>query len=119
MNKKFILALLSSPVVFMSILSMVVMGQAAQASQNTNQPGTRIACIRDPHKANRPMVCERVSNKVVPKTNVEIAQAGSNQITELEFTDQESDEAIKLFGCDCPVCINAIRQLHGAAPMPV
>ena len=30
-----------------------------------------------------------------------------------EFTEAESDAAITLYGCDCPVCINALRQLQG------
>ncbi len=31
----------------------------------------------------------------------------------LEFTDEESDAAVRLFGCDCLVCINAVRQSRG------
>jgi hypothetical protein len=42
-----------------------------------------------------------------------------NQPDELVFTEAESDEAIKLFGCDCPACISSVRQLHGLAPLPV
>lgn len=31
----------------------------------------------------------------------------------LDFTEEESDAAIKLFGCDCPYCLNSLRQLTG------
>ncbi|MCV3215366.1 hypothetical protein OGM63_17915 [Plectonema radiosum NIES-515] len=118
MNRKFILTLLSSPVLFSSIISTVMMTNPAHASQTGNSTKTHVACVRDPHTATARMVCERVSNTpVVVKPAVKVAQVQPNQITELQFTDQESDEAIKLFGCDCPICINAVRQLHGATPM--
>ncbi|MGI8501884.1 MAG: hypothetical protein ACR2LR_12185 [Hassallia sp.] len=117
MNRKFILTLLSSPVLFSSMLSMVMMTQPAHA-QTANPAGTRLSCVRDPHTATPRMVCERVSNTTAQaKPAVKVAQVQPNQITELEFTDQESDEAIKLFGCDCPACINAVRQIHGLTQM--
>lgn len=121
MNRKFILALLSSPAVFMSMLSMVMMARPAHANQTFTPAGTHLSCIRAPHTATPRNVCIQVSNAAPSpaKTEVQVAQVQPNQIAELEFTDQESDEAIKLFGCDCPVCVNAVRQLHGLAPMPV
>ncbi|MEA5597223.1 hypothetical protein [Rivularia sp. UHCC 0363] len=42
-----------------------------------------------------------------------------NELPELEFTDEESDAAIALFGCDCPSCLNAMRQMRGLPPMGV
>jgi len=30
----------------------------------------------------------------------------------MDFTIEESDAAVALFGCDCPPCINALRQLR-------
>ncbi len=118
MNRKFILSLLSSPVLFSSIISTVMMTNPAHASQTGNPAGTHVACIANPHSVTRNMVCERVSNTAIKvKPAVKVAQVQPNQITELQFTDAESDEAIRLFNCDCPICINAVRQLHGAAPM--
>ena len=29
----------------------------------------------------------------------------------INFTDEESDAAIKKFGCDCPACIRAVKQI--------
>ncbi len=29
-----------------------------------------------------------------------------------EFTEAESEAAVALYGCDCPVCINVLRQLQ-------
>ncbi|AUB37281.1 hypothetical protein COO91_03219 [Nostoc flagelliforme CCNUN1] len=31
----------------------------------------------------------------------------------LNFTEEESDAAIQTFGCDCPYCLNSLRQLRG------
>ncbi|MBR8840030.1 MAG: hypothetical protein DSM106950_40045 [Stigonema ocellatum SAG 48.90 = DSM 106950] len=121
MNKKFLLTLLSTPVVFGSVISTIMLSNPAHATPSTNQVGTRDACVVHPHSATHKLVCIKVSNNSVrtPNQNVTIAQSRSNQVAELKFTDQESDEAIRLFGCDCPACVNSVRQLHGMAPMPV
>ncbi|BAY12051.1 hypothetical protein [Calothrix sp. NIES-2098] len=122
MNRKFVLSLLSTPAVFMSMLSMVMMTKPVHASQTVPAVGTHLSCVRSPHSAVAKQVCIQVSNAAAPvaKPEMTVAQVQSpNQPAELEFTDAESDEAIKLFGCDCPICINAVRQLHGLAPMPV
>ncbi len=100
-------------------MSTVMMTNPAHASQTVTPAGTHVACVRDPHTATPRMVCERVSNSnaTQAKPAVKVAPVQPNQITELQFTDQESDEAIKLFGCDCPICINAVRQIHGLTQM--
>ncbi len=120
MNRKFILALLSSPVLFMSVLSTVMMTRPADASQITH-PDINTACIPSPHTATHTLVCIKVNNKTASASRSQIiaTQIPPNQITELKFSDQDSDEAIKLFGCDCPACLNAARQLNGLALIPV
>jgi len=35
----------------------------------------------------------------------------------LDFTEEESDAAAALFGCDCQMCINSLRQLRGLPPL--
>lgn len=37
----------------------------------------------------------------------------------LDFTEEESDAAVKRFGCDCIACVNAIRQMRGLPPASV
>jgi hypothetical protein len=121
MNKKFAFSLLSSPALFASMLSMVMMARPAHASQTLNPATTHLSCVRSPHSASARQVCIQVSNTptFATKPNMTVAQVQANQRAELQFTDAESDEAIKLFGCDCPICINAVRSLHGLAPMPI
>ncbi len=121
MNKKFALSLLSSPALFASMLSMVMMTQPAHANQRVNPRGTHLACVTDAHSAKPQPVCARVSNKYpapTRKPEMKVAQNNNpSDITELNFTEEESDTAITLFGCDCVVCLNAVRQMRGQTPM--
>lgn len=130
MNRKFILALLSSPVVFMSMLSTVMMARPVHAGQTVNSVGTHLSCVRSPHSATVRQVCIRVDNATpaTGKKSIQLAQVQPDQnqeqnqpeqTDELEFTEAESDQAIKLFGCDCPSCISSVRQLNGLPPLPV
>jgi hypothetical protein len=116
MNRKFTLTLLSTPVLFASMVSMVVMTQPAQAQSASKDE--KLFCIATPHTATPRLTCERrpAVTKLANQTGV---VQKPNQTGELNFTDEESDKAIALFGCDCPSCINALRQLRGLEQMPV
>jgi hypothetical protein len=118
MNRKFILTLLSTPVLFASMVSMVVMTQPVQA-QSTSK-NDQLFCVRTPHTATPRLTCERRQKS--PGMMQAANQTVAVQLTpgdELDFTEEESDKAIALFGCDCPPCLNALRQLRGLEQMPV
>ncbi len=122
MNRKFAITLLSSPVLFASILSMAVITQPARANQTVNPSETRLSCVRDPHSPLPRMACTRVSTRVAaaPEVQVPIQEDYTEgEIMEMNFTIEESDSAIALFGCDCPQCLNALRKMRGQAPLPV
>lgn len=122
MNRKFALTLISSPALFASMISLVMMtSQPARANQPVNGTGNFVNCVEDPHSADHNLVCQRASKKAQAVTGSEVTapQAEPSRVTELQFTDEESDAAIAMFGCDCPVCINALRQLRGDGPIPV
>ncbi|WP_353931943.1 hypothetical protein WJM97_04990 [Okeanomitos corallinicola TIOX110] len=123
MNRKFVLALLSSPVLFMSILSTVMIARSAYANPVVIPVGTHLSCIRSPHSATIRQTCIAVADTTKPAIEIAQAQVENKQNPtepeELIFTEAESDEAIKLFGCDCPACLSAVRQLHGLPPLPV
>jgi RNA 3'-terminal phosphate cyclase len=123
MNKKFALTLISSPALFASMMSLVMMTtQPARASQVVNKDGSVTNCLESPHAADHHLVCQRVSKTALAaarKSEVTVAQVEPNQITELKFTEEESDASIALFGCDCTVCLNALRQLRGLSAVPV
>ncbi|MBD2604024.1 hypothetical protein H6G81_05640 [Scytonema hofmannii FACHB-248] len=140
---KFLLTLFSSPVLFASVISMVMMTQPSQANQTVDAVGNRLSCIQSPHSATKKMVCIRVSNTIASAStpgvkptqvqpnedrvieftapqaqleqsgSVKLAYAPVQELPELEFTDEESETSIKLFGCDCPPCLNALRQMRG------
>ncbi|MEA5550478.1 hypothetical protein VB713_05710 [Anabaena cylindrica UHCC 0172] len=112
----------------MSILSTVMIARPVHAGQTVIPVGTHLSCVRSNHSATPRQVCIQVDNATVStaKPTMQLAQVqgeenqtNKNQPDELEFTEAESDEAIKLFGCDCPACISSVRQLHGLAPLPV
>lgn len=114
---KFILSLLSSPVLISSILSMGVMLNQAQAMEPQPKANTtdRLSCIRNKHKVG--LVCARASVLAqIPKyqREIEFSQEG---VPMLEFNDEESDVATNLFNCDCPACINSLRQMRGVTPL--
>lgn len=41
----------------------------------------------------------------------------SSESPMLNVSDEESDAAIKRYGCDCAGCVNAVRQLQGKLPL--
>lgn len=54
----------------------------------------------------------------VPTTPIfEVVFEQEDAESALDFTDQESDDAIARYGCDCPRHLNAIRQLQGKLPL--
>ncbi|MBW4604927.1 MAG: hypothetical protein KME29_36595 [Calothrix sp. FI2-JRJ7] len=121
MNKKFILILLSSSTVFtslMSTLSVINPAHAAEARLEQKLIHTRDnkTCITNPH-GHHNFICIRDSERS-PGAKPSVSQTVVNGVTNtnvamLDFTEEESDAAIKLFGCDCPYCLNSLRQLTG------
>lgn len=45
-------------------------------------------------------------------TQETIDESSSNDNLFTDFTTAESDAAVALFGCDCPACIRALRQMQ-------
>ncbi|MBU7583316.1 MAG: hypothetical protein KAF91_10490 [Nostoc sp. TH1S01] len=113
---KIILSLLSTPMLISSILSMTAMFNQAQAVEPVGKSAEdRLSCIRNKHKVG--LVCARASVLAqIPIEQSEVEFSNDN-VPMLEFSDQESDMAITLFGCDCPACINSLRQMSGARPL--
>jgi hypothetical protein len=120
MNKKFVLTLVSSPALFASMLSMVMMTQPAHANQTVNSTQSNSSCVSNSHATTRPLTCVRVnkanaSSKVIEFTAPQAQKKETAE--ELKFTDEESDAAIALYGCDCVACINAVRGMRNLPPI--
>jgi hypothetical protein len=112
---KLILSLLSSPVLISSILSMGVMLNQAQAIEPEEKTTDRLSCVRNYHKVG--FVCARASVLAqIPNYQSEL-EFSPNDVPMLEFNVEESEMAVILFNCDCPACINSLRQMRGATPL--
>jgi len=118
MNKKILLNLLSTSSIFVSMMSTLAVFSPAHASITQRLMHTQDGrtCITNPH-GGTDFVCIRDSERKQTYTSTRsstIATSVSDEnIAMLDFTDEESDAAIKLFKCDCPFCINSLRQLRG------
>jgi hypothetical protein len=121
MNKKLILNLFASSSIFTSLMSTLGIINPAHAGVNLNQrlihTNNGQTCITNPHGL-KDFVCIRDSERdpkaaPAPKSMVLSAQPSDSTIAELNFTDEESEAAIRIFKCDCPFCINSLRQLRG------
>ncbi|NMF62851.1 hypothetical protein [Brasilonema octagenarum] len=117
MNRKLILNLLSSSSIFVSLMSTLgaIYPAHAAAKQGLIHKNDQ-TCIASPHAVNK-LVCIKDSQRKqqspsTPTSSVTTGQAAKN-IASVEFTEEESDRAIQLFGCDCPACISSLRNLQG------
>ncbi|WP_081603010.1 hypothetical protein [Fortiea contorta] len=124
MNKKITLNLLASSSIVTSLISTLGIINPAHASVNLTQrllhTNDGRTCISNPHGFKN-FVCirdsERDSKAPAPKSMVITDQPSDSTIAELNFTDEESEAAISLFKCDCPFCINSLRQLRGTGSL--
>ncbi|MBC6434702.1 hypothetical protein FM036_31240 [Nostoc sp. HG1] len=120
MNKKILLNLLSTSSIFVSMMSTLMVFHPAHASTSITQRLLHTedgrTCITNPH-GGKDFVCIRDSKEKQPYTSNRsatiVTSVSDQNVAMLNFTDEESDAAIKTFGCDCPLCINSLRQLRG------
>ena len=113
--------MLSTSSIFVSMMSTLVAFHPAHASGSITQRLMHTqdgrTCITNPH-GGTDFVCIRDSERKVPYTSSArsstiVTSVSDQNIAMLNFTDAESDAAIRLFKCDCPLCINSLRQLQG------
>ncbi|MGD1872934.1 MAG: hypothetical protein ACFB02_07755 [Mastigocoleus sp.] len=124
MNKKFVLTLLSSPTLYASLVSLLATINPAYAGQRpvkiqVEQNQAEQSCIDNPHGYD--LVCTRIPKKQeiarVPVAKQTPSEPLPEDVVEVKFTEEESDSAIDLFGCDCPSCLNALRGMRGQEPV--
>jgi hypothetical protein len=106
--KRFLLLFLTAPTILITALGLVTPALAAGISRTPNQK----FCIN----AHARLVCVKSSQIASTKTNATLiakAQAeAKNPDAFINFSDEESDGAVAIFGCDCPACIRSLRQLR-------
>jgi hypothetical protein len=109
--KRFLLLFLSAPTVLSVILPLVTATGPAFAD---TKPATQDKfCVN----AHAKLVCvksSQLASSNTPKSSL-IAKAQAearNPDAFINFSDEESDGAVAVFGCDCPACIRSLRQLR-------
>ena len=101
------------------MVSMAVFTQPASANETVNSTPSRFSCGRKaPIAVATPSVgCTRLRRNSASPNESGNRGLRPGELPELEFTDEESDASVALFGCDCPACLNALRQIRGLPPM--
>jgi hypothetical protein len=109
--KRFLLFFLSAPTVLSTILPLVSATEPVLAAGVSKTADGKF-CI-DAHAR---LVCvksSQLASNTPNSTLIAKAQAeAKNPDAFINFTDEESDGAIAVFGCDCPACIRSLRQLR-------
>ena len=72
---------------------------APEETCSTNSRFNNLTCVRQ--------TSDRNSSPLI-----NIPRGSDEDYQMYELTEAESDAAAALYGCDCPVCINALRQLQ-------
>lgn len=102
-------------------MSLVAVVNPVSAAETQVQTRGEKTCVTNPHGGYN-LICTRVSQVSKVKRPITVAKADpvqsvADDILEIQFTDEESDSAIALFGCDCPSCLNALRAMRGQDPI--
>ena len=117
---RLLLTLLVSPTLFGSVMSLSAIATPAQIGETPSQSVDAPKCVRSPHTQR--LSCVRLPVKT-PAANsqpkISWQRPADEQVAMLDFSEEESDAAVAMFGCDCPVCINSLRQLRGVPLLPV
>ena len=114
-----------------SIISLLAISKSGNAVETTkiqapetkesfspNQTASREslkACVRHP-KVARYFCAEAQQLQNVRKNIPEIDPVARPQDALLNVTDEESDTAVEIFGCDCIASINCLRRLRNQLP---
>jgi hypothetical protein len=116
---RFLLTLLVSPTLFGSLMSLSAIAQNAQnIGETPGKSADAPTCARSPHTQR--LTCMRLPGKTAAansKQTIGWQPRDAQPVAMMDFTEEESDAAVALFGCDCPVCMNSLRQLRGLPPL--
>jgi hypothetical protein len=103
--KKLVLTLLTMPTVVGVLLPFAT--YSAHAAQRGRATVGDKLCLTEHNRTY--CVSQKGKNPELARKAEEIAMNPDAGIT---FTDAESDAAVKKFGCDCPACIRAVKQIR-------
>ncbi|WP_421658934.1 hypothetical protein [Leptothermofonsia sp. ETS-13] len=111
MNLCLTLKLMTIPTLIGSLLTLSILVERASAI-NANQAAAltlnQASCDLPPEGGLKPFSMRHQNQSITMASADSIA--GEPAI--LNFSEAESDAAAILFGCDCPACINTLRELR-------
>jgi hypothetical protein len=107
MQPRVLLRLIAMPTLTGSMLAMTLLPVAAAevSSPKISDVATCDIPKAAPHK---PAASDSTTKENLDSSAVEIVV----EYPALDFTAAESDAAVRLFGCDCPACLNMLQQLR-------
>jgi hypothetical protein len=127
MNRKLVLAALSSPTLIGSLMALATTAASIPSAQAADAPLVNSCLVPLHGKQYGKLTCQKITPAAMAARNVweaEQLKAAANPVKtpevmpqKLEFTDEESDAAVIVFGCDCPSCLNMLRQMRGLPPV--
>ena len=115
---RLLLTLLVSPTLLGSVMSLSAIANPALIGEKPSQSADSPQCVRSPHTQR--LTCVRLAGKsaaAASKPRITWQRPGEERVAMLDFSEEESDAAAALFGCDCQACINSLRQLRGLPPL--
>lgn len=111
MNHRILLSLFTIPTLAGSLLAMSLMAGPAFAVKPIASSSNQASCDLPIDSSSKSFNIKSIRHTGHQRL---IASATSIPAEDsiLDFSAAESDAAATLFGCDCPSCINALRQLQ-------
>ena len=116
MNYRILLNLVTIPTLASSMLTMVLMPPLAHAAGTRTPASGQTSCSVTVDSG---MSSETKLAFQNAETNAASSTESSSEDPAMDFSAAESDAAVALFGCDCPPCINALRQLQSQSSSQV
>lgn len=114
MNHRVLLRLFTLPTLTGSLLAMSLMTGPASAVKPIASFSNEISCDSPidshPNASTIKSIRHTGHQRLIASSTGTIAESSI-----LDFSAAESDAAATLFGCDCPSCLNALRQLRSSS----
>lgn len=110
MNHRILLILATIPTLASSMLTMVLMPGLAYAAETRTPASVQTSCNVAVDYGMRSSKTRLAFQN--GETNAASSTESLSEDPMMDFSAAESDAAVALFGCDCPPCINALRQVR-------
>ena len=116
MNYRILLNFVTMTTLASSMLMMVLMPPLAHAAGTRTPASVQTSCSVTVDSG---MISETRLAFQNAETKAASYTESSSEDPVMDFSAAESDAAVALFGCDCPPCINALRQLQSQSSSQV